>query len=247
MVKTRKENFMKSKSSNIKITWYGHSAFLFESPKGKRILIDPWLENPKAPPGAKDISNIDLILVTHGHGDHVGNTIEIAKRTQAKVFAIYEIYVHLTSQGVTTANGMNKGGTVDVDGVKITMVDAKHSSGVDFESKVIAGGEAAGFVVELENGFKFYHAGDTALFGDMKIIGDLYKPDLVLLPIGGFYTMGPNEAAYACKLLKPKYIIGMHYGTFPLLTGTPEALKKLLPKDLKKKLIVLEIGKTVTI
>ncbi|MBI4810853.1 MAG: metal-dependent hydrolase, partial [Ignavibacteriales bacterium] len=221
---------MKSKSSNIRLTWFGHSAFLLESPKGKRILIDPWLENPKAPQEAKDISNVDLILITHGHGDHIGNTIEIAKRTHAKVFAIYEIYVHLTSQGVGTANGMNKGGTVDVEGIKITMVDAKHSSGVDFESKVIAGGEAAGYVVEFENVFKVYHAGDTALFGDMKIIGDLYKPHIVMLPIGGFYTMGPKEAAYACKLLKPKCIIGMHYGTFTVLTGTPAELKKLLPK-----------------
>ncbi|MDI6767371.1 MAG: metal-dependent hydrolase [Bacteroidota bacterium] len=238
---------MKSKTSKIDITWFGHSAFLIESPKGKRVLIDPWMENPKAPASAKDISNIDLILLTHGHADHIGNTIAIAKRTNAKVFAIYEIYVHLTSQGVGTANGMNKGGTVDVDGIKITMVDAKHSSGVDFESKVIAGGEAAGYVVEFENGFKVYHAGDTALFGDMKIIGELYKPDLVVLPIGGFYTMGPKEAAYACKLLKPKYIIGMHYGTFPILTGTPIELKKLLPKEMKKRVIELEPGKQITI
>jgi L-ascorbate metabolism protein UlaG (beta-lactamase superfamily) len=237
---------MKSNNTNVIVTWYGHSAFLLESTKGTRILIDPWLENPKAPPEAIDIENIDLILITHGHSDHIGNSIEIAKRTGAKVISIFEIYLHLQNQALLNSQGMNKGGTILDGGIKITMVDAKHSSGVDFEAKVIVGGEAAGFIVELENGFKIYHAGDTALFGDMKIIGDFYKPDMVLLPIGGLYTMGPEEAAYACKLLKPKYIIGMHYGTFPVLTGNPDILRKLLPVALKKKVYKLDPGKQVT-
>ena len=238
---------MKLKSFGIKITWFGHSAFLIESPKGKRILIDPWLDNPKAFEGAKDITNVDLILITHGHSDHIGNTIEIAKRTGAKVISIFEVYLHIEAQGVTNAQGMNKGGTIDIDGIKVTMVDAKHSSGIDLDGKVINGGDAAGYIIETENNFKVYHAGDTALFGDMKIIGEFYKPDVALLPIGGLYTMGPREAAYACKLLKPKYIIGMHYGTFPVLTGSPEELKELLPNDMKNRVIILEPGKEITL
>ena len=234
---------MKTAKHNLEVTWFGHSAFLFQSPEGKRLLIDPWLDNPKAPSGARNISGIDVILITHGHSDHIGNTLEIAKKNNAKVFSIFEVYLHLTRQGVTTANGMNKGGTVDVNGIKITMVDAKHSSGVDHEAEVIAGGEAAGYVVQFENGYTIYHAGDTALFGDMKIIADLYKPKAVFLPIGGLFTMGPREAAYACGLLKPQTIVGMHYGTFPVLTGTPAELKKHLSPQMKNRIVELNIGK----
>ena len=236
---------MKSKIYGIKITWYGHSAFLLESQNGKNILIDPWLDNPKAPEGAKDIANVDLILITHGHSDHIGTSIEIAKRTNAKIISIFEISLYISGHGITNTQGMNKGGTVDIDGVKVTMVDAKHSSGIDQNGKVIEGGEPAGYIIEFENGFKIYHAGDTALFGDMKLIGKFYEPDLVILPIGGLYTMGPDEAAYACRLLKPKYIIGMHYGTFPVLTGTPDELRRRLPTNLRKRVIELEAGKQI--
>ena len=234
---------VKPSTGKIEVTWFGHSAFLFQSPNGKRLLIDPWLDNPRAPAGAKNISGVDIILITHGHSDHIGNTIEIAKRTNAKVFAIFELYLHLTRQGVTSAHGMNKGGTVEVDGISVTMVDAKHSSGVDHEAEVIAGGEAAGYVVNFEDGLTVYHAGDTALFGDMKIIADLYKPKAVFLPIGGLFTMGTREAAYACTLMKPQIIVGMHYGTFPVLTGTPAELRKYLPPQLKNRVIEFEIGK----
>jgi len=236
----------RTKKEKLNLTWFGHSAFLLKTPRGRSVLIDPWLENPKAPPGAKAITPVDLILVSHGHSDHVGNTIEIAQRTNATVISIFEISLYLQKQGVVNAQGMNKGGTMSVDGLKVTMVDAKHSSDLDVGGTVVPGGEPAGFVVEFENGFRVYHAGDTAVFGDMRIIADLYKPQLAILPIGGLYTMDPREAAYACTLLKPKYAVGMHYGTFPVLPGTPTELKKHLSASMKKIVVELEPGRAVS-
>jgi len=236
----------KSSLPNLNITWLGHSAFLLESLSGKSVLIDPWLDNPKPPSDAKHLaSKAALILVTHGHSDHLGNTVEIAVRTGANVITIFEISLYLQSKGITTAQAMNKGGTMIIDGIKVSMVDAIHSSDIDAGGVVVPGGEASGFVIEFDNGYKVYHAGDTALFGDMKLIGQLYKPDVAILPIGDLYTMGPREAAMACKLINPRYIIGMHYGTFPVLTGTPNALRKYLPQPLKKRLRELEPGKVI--
>jgi L-ascorbate metabolism protein UlaG (beta-lactamase superfamily) len=246
-IEQSRRRIMKSKFKAT-LTWFGHSAFKLESPSGKIILIDPWLENPKAPAGAKEIEKVDIILVSHGHSDHVGNTIEIAKRTNAKVFSIYELCLWLQSQGVATAMGFNKGGTVDIEGIKVTMTDAKHSADIDVDGKVVAcGGEAAGFVIRLENGLSVYHAGDTSLFGDMQYVAKLHQPDVAILPIGDLYTMGPRDAALACELLKPKHIIGMHYGTFPPLTGTPQQLRKHLHTKLKKRMLELEPGKEVTL
>jgi L-ascorbate metabolism protein UlaG (beta-lactamase superfamily) len=235
-----------SKKEKVKVTWFGHSAFLLQSPGGKSVLIDPWLENPKAPPAAKEIAAVDLILITHGHSDHVGETIRIAQRTQAQVVSIHEISLYLQKQGVVGAQGMNKGGTISFGDLRVTMVDAKHSSDLDSGGSVVPGGEPAGFVIEFENGFRVYHAGDTSVFGDMKIIADLYKPLIAILPIGGLYTMDPREAAYACKLLKPKYVVGMHYGTFPVLAGTPAELRKNLPASMKKIVVELEPGQPVS-
>jgi L-ascorbate metabolism protein UlaG (beta-lactamase superfamily) len=228
--------------SSVVITWYGHSAFCIRSPKGVNILIDPWLENPKAPPNAVSTVQADVILVTHGHGDHFGNTIEIAKRTGAQVFAIYEIAVYLESQGVQYVHGLNKSGTGAHNGVSFTMTHAEHSSGLEPGGPIISGGDPAGFVIRLENGQTIYHAGDTGVFGDMQLIGHLYKPHIVMLPIGGSVTMGPIEAAYACKLLKPQHIIGMHYGTNPTLSGTPDELKEHLSDGMSKKVTVLNPG-----
>ena len=237
-----KQRATRETRAHLSLTWLGHSAFLMESPSGKRVLIDPWLDNPKAPPDAKDITGVNLILVTHGHSDHVGNTVQLAKQAKTPVVALFEVTLFLQSCGVTTARGMNKGGTLAVDGIKVTMVDAIHSSDIEVDGRVVPGGEAAGMVIEFENGFIIYHAGDTALFSDMKLLGQLYKPDVALLPIGGLYTMAPREAAKACELLNPKHIIGMHYGTFPALTGTPTELKKYLPPRLRGRVMELTPG-----
>jgi L-ascorbate metabolism protein UlaG (beta-lactamase superfamily) len=232
----------KIRKMSIKLTWFGHAAFLIESPGGKKVLVDPWLDNPRAPGGAKDLVSADLILVTHGHSDHVGNTLEIAKRTGAKVIAIHELAGYFQSERLPNVTGMNKGGTLESDGIRVTMVDAKHSSDFEVAGKAVSGGEPAGYIVEFENGYTVYHAGDTAVFGDMQLIRRLYGPRAVILPIGGLYTMGPREAALACEFLNPRHIIGMHYGTFPVLSGTPAELKKLLPKSMKKRLLELNIG-----
>jgi L-ascorbate metabolism protein UlaG (beta-lactamase superfamily) len=240
------ENKAPSKTK-VEITWLGHSAFKLVSPTGKTILIDPWLENPKAPAGLKTTIPADIILITHGHSDHLGNTVEIAKRTGAKVIAIYEVSEYLQSIGVTTAQGMGKGGTVNVDGIAVTMVDARHSSTIEVDGKMIPGGEAAGYVIRLENGYCLYHAGDTSLFMDMKLVGLLHRPHVVFVPIGDLYTMGPRDAAIACKWLKPKHIIPMHYGTFPALTGTPDALRKHLPMPLRPRVKELQPGSPITL
>ena len=237
----------KTKKEKLSVTWFGHSAFLLKAPGGKSILVDPWLDNPNAPPEAKSIAPVDLILITHAHSDHLGSAVEVAKRTGAKVISIHEISLYLQDQGMGDSIGMNKGGTVSVDGIGVTMVDARHSSAIDGRGAVLPGGEAAGYVVTFENGFRVYDAGDTAVFGDMKIIADIYKPELAILPIGGLYTMGPVEAAYACRLLKPKYVIGMHYGTFPPLSGTPEQLRQKLPASMRKIVLELKPGNRLSI
>ena len=230
----------------VEVTWLGHAAFLLKSPNGKIVLIDPWLDNPKAPESAKNITKADIILLTHGHFDHVGSAPEIAKNSGAKVVCIFEISRYLAKQGVPEEQliGMNYSGTVEVDGVKITMVPAVHSSGISDGDKIIEGGNPAGFVVEFENGFKVYHTGDTGLFGDMEWIKKLYSPDLMLVCIGGHFTMSPREAAEAIKLVEPKYVIPMHYGTFPILAGTPAELKKYLPAKFKNAVIELKPGET---
>lgn len=211
------------------ITWLGHATFLIETPGQKSMVIDPWLKgNPKCPKTYHDLQAADIILITHGHFDHMGSAAELAQRTGASVVSNFEIASYLESQGVKKTIGMNKGGTVIFGDIKVTMVHADHSSGITTENGTIYGGEASGFVVTLENGLTIYHGGDTNVFSDMQLIRELYAPDIALLPIGGHFTMSPKEAAYAVKLLQPKMVIPMHYGTFEALSGTPQALKDLL-------------------
>jgi len=218
------------KLNGIKITWLGHATFRIETPAGKTIIIDPWvMGNPKCPEKAKTLSKVDVMLCTHGHGDHIGDAVEIARKHDPVVVGIPELCGWLESKGVKRVSGMNKGGTQTVGDIKVTMVNAVHSSGIEDGDQRVYGGEAAGYVVEFSNGLKIYHAGDTCVFGDMAIIRELYAPEICMLPIGDHYTMGPREAAYACKLLKPKSVIPMHFGTFPVLTGTPAELRKLAP------------------
>lgn len=212
--------------SGTKLTWLGHSTFLVEA-DGKRVLIDPWvMNNPACPDNLKDIEQLDVMLITHGHFDHIGDAVEVAKKTNPTVVAIAETAGWLKSKGVENVIDMNKGGTVEVDGLKAHMTHAVHSCGITDGDQVIYGGEAAGFVIELPGGFRIYHAGDTAVFSDMELIGKLLQPDLALLPIGDHYVMGPRSAAEATRLLGVKSVVPMHYGTFPVLTGRPEDLRK---------------------
>jgi len=230
----------------VKITYLGHAAFRLVSPQGVVILIDPFLKNnPKTPADQKEVDKADLILVTHGHGDHLGDTLAIAQKTNASVVAMNELGIYLTKKGLKGVVRMNKGGSYMAKGIRITIVNAQHSSSVTEGDQLIYTGEPAGFIIRFENGFTVYHAGDTAVMADMKIFGDIYKPNLAFLPIGSHFTMDPNEAAYACKLLRPHYVIPMHYGTWPVLTGTPEEFARLLKEQPEVKLIVMKPGQTI--
>lgn len=213
--------------NRLAITWLGHSSFSLKTPGGKTILLDPWYTgNPSFPENAKP-KQADIILVSHGHSDHITDAAATAKATGATVVAIWEITSWLGSKGVKNLEPMNKGGSIDVKGLRVTMTEAVHSSSFD-DNGIVYLGEPAGYVVRLENAQSFYFAGDTALFSDMKLIGELYKPEIAFLPIGDRFTMGPDTAAMAARWLGVKQVVPMHYGTFPLLTGTPAKLNEHL-------------------
>jgi len=231
--------------ADVPVTWLGHASFRVDSPNGKRIYVDPWLSNPKCPDSEQEPERIDAIALTHGHGDHVGETVELTKQfNPPTVVANVELKAWLKKQGaaVDDVPGSNKGGTVEADGIKYTLVNAFHSSGSEDGEYL---GEAAGLILTLENGTTLYFAGDTCVFGDMQLIARLYSPDVAILPIGGHFTMDPREAGVALELLGTKRCIPCHYGTFPLVGHSPDELREHMPSDVE--LIVLEPGETTTV
>jgi L-ascorbate metabolism protein UlaG (beta-lactamase superfamily) len=220
----------------VEITWLGHASIRLRLEDGTVLLIDPWLEgNPACPDAEHSQERVDGVFITHGHFDHIGSTVALAAAHAPQVFAIHEIAVFLESQGVGNVVGSNKGGTVIGPGeVAATLVDAVHSSGISGDDGIVPGGEAAGWVLAVPGGPTIYHAGDTTVFGDMSLIGELWSPDLALLPIGGHYTMGPDHAARAARMLGVSAVMPIHYGTFPILDGTPiELLAALEGSDIE--------------
>jgi L-ascorbate metabolism protein UlaG (beta-lactamase superfamily) len=213
----------------LSLTWLGHSTFLFRSPGGKRILVDPWVTgNPASPAAAQKLGALDLILVTHGHRDHSADAVSLGRSSGAQLVAPVELSVWLQHKGLQNVTGMNIGGTLNVLGLSITMVAAVHSSSVEEEGRIVYAGPATGYVIRFEDGLTIYFAGDTAVFGDMRLIGEMYRPAIGFLPIGDHFTMGPEQAAKACELLGIRQVVPMHYGTFPVLTGTPARLRELV-------------------
>jgi len=211
-----------------RITYFGHSTFSITTQSGQVALIDPWvMTNPACPDALKKVPRLDVIFLTHGHSDHLGDLLALAKQHKPKIVAIFETCLWLESKGFEEETcPMGKGGSQKVGEFEVTMTHAFHSNSIDDNGVRIYGGEPGGYIIRLPGGFTLYHAGDTAVFGDMKLIGKLYKPDLAMLPIGDRFTMGPQEAAYAIHLLGTQHIVPMHYATFPFLTGTAEALRK---------------------
>ncbi len=230
----------------IKLTWLGHATFRIQTPGGNTVLVDPWvMGNPACPESEKKVKKVDTMLCTHGHFDHIGDAVEIAKQHNPPVVGVFELCAWMQKKGVQQIAPMNKGGTQTVGDIQVTMVHADHSCGIQEEDgSIIYGGEPCGYIIEFENGFKIYHAGDTNVFGDMEIIRELYAPEVAMLPIGDHFTMSPREATYACKLLRPKWVIPMHFGTFPALSGKPSELQRMLG-DLGPCVMEMKPGHTV--
>ena len=220
----------------LELTWLGHGTFLFTSPGGVRGMIDPFLsDNPSCPAKFHDgYGPLDVILVTHGHNDHTGDLVRVAKATGATVVGSWELIQWVARQGITALEPMNIGGTIDVAGLRVTMTQAFHSGGfLAADGQMLYLGPPAGLMIRFENGYTVYHAGDTAVFSDMRLLAELYQPDLAILPIGDRFTMGPAQAAKAVELLGISHVVPGHFGTFPLLTGTIGAFEALLPAGVR--------------
>jgi L-ascorbate metabolism protein UlaG (beta-lactamase superfamily) len=228
-----------------RITWLGHGTFRIDTSEGKCLILDPWLHgNPACPSGEKNPRKVNALLITHGHIDHIADAVAIAKAHSPQVVCIWETGHWLESKGVANVRSMNKGGTQDVLGARVTMVHASHSCGILDGDRIVYGGEAAGYIIDLPGGPRLYYSGDTDLFGDMRLIGELYRPQIALLPIGDLYTMGPLQAAKAVELLQVERVIPMHWGTFPPLTGRPEHLAERV-RSLGVEVIALKPGDSI--
>ena len=218
----------------MKVTWFGHSAFKIEV-ANKIVFVDPWLGNPMSPIKADSVKDADIVFVTHDHHDHLGEAIDICERTKANFVATAELAQFARENGVSNIDGLNIGGSIDLKGVKLTVVQATHTS---------SRGAPTGVVIQGEDK-TLYHAGDTGLFGDMKIIGEMYMPDLAMIPIGGYYTMDAKEAAEAVKLIRPKIVIPMHYKTMPVLAQSADEFVNLVKQKMREvKTVVMKPGET---
>jgi L-ascorbate metabolism protein UlaG (beta-lactamase superfamily) len=227
----------------LAITWLGHATFIVRTPGGTRVIFDPWLTgNPSCPDAMKKPPKVDLILASHGHSDHIDDLVAVARESGAPVVCIFEVGDWLARKGIANVSAMNKGGSQEIAGLRITMTDARHSSGYVDNGQMVYMGEAAGYVIKLEDGRSIYFAGDTSLFGDMKLIGEIYSPEIAFLPIGDHFTMDPAAAGRAAAMLGVRQVVPMHWGTFPLLTGTPAELKKHLPRGVE--VLELKPGET---
>lgn len=227
--------------TKIKAWWLGHSAFRLESQNGTVIYIDPFLsDNPNTPDEFKNPDEVDIILLTHGHEDHVGDTLDIAKNSECKVVAQVELSQLLKKYGLKENQRIefNKGGSVDFEEFSVTLVNANHSS--SFQGDYA--GEAGGLILSFDDDIAFYHMGDTNIFSDLEIYGEIYRPHVAAVPMGDYYTMGPEEAALSCEMLNPELAIPIHYGTFPVLTGDPEEFKEFTEEYCDTEVLIPKPG-----
>ena len=229
----------------LEITWLGHGTFQFRLESGEVFVMDPWIEGNPAYPKNHKFDRVDAILISHGHFDHIHDAVPLAKHFTPQMVGIFETCEWLNSKGVSKTAAMNKGGSQQVGPVHVTMTHAVHSCGIkEDDGSIVYGGEAAGYILTFPDARTLYFAGDTNVFSDMQLIAELYQPELAFLPIGDLFTMGPREAALACRLLEPKKVVPMHFGTFPPLTGRPAQLAELI-QDQETAVWALEPGKPV--